>query len=173
MRYAARAVTHEDRLVAGFTALAVAVHVLESAVPSPLPGVRPGLANVVTLLVLLRHGLRPAAWVALLRVIVSGLLLGTFLTPTFVLSLAGALASLVVLAASHMLARRFLGPVGYATLAALAHMAGQIAVAYAAFVPHPAVLALAPVLLTFALGLGIASGIICATILARLPERPA
>ncbi|MGI9264582.1 MAG: Gx transporter family protein, partial [Gammaproteobacteria bacterium] len=54
----------EDRLVAGFAALAIAIHILEASFPSPLPGVKPGLANVVTLVVFLRHGFAIAAWVS-------------------------------------------------------------------------------------------------------------
>ncbi|MGB0956764.1 MAG: Gx transporter family protein, partial [Panacagrimonas sp.] len=45
----------EDRLIAAFAALAIAIHVLEATFPSPVPGVKPGLANVVTLIVLLRY----------------------------------------------------------------------------------------------------------------------
>ena len=46
--------TRDDHLIAGFAALAIAIHIIESAFPSPLPGVKPGLANVVTLIVLFR-----------------------------------------------------------------------------------------------------------------------
>lgn len=161
----------QDRLIAGFTALAVAIHVLEAAFPMPLPGIKPGLANVVTLIVLLRHGWRCAVWVGLLRVLVSSILLGTFLTPTFILSFSGALASLGALGLAYALAHRWLGPVGYAILAALAHMAGQILVAYVLFIPHPVVLKLAPLLLAFAMGLGIVSGMICLGIVRKLPAQ--
>ena len=58
-----------DAVIAGFAALAIAVHVIEAAFPTPLPGIKPGLANVITLIVLLRHGAVAAVWVALLRVI--------------------------------------------------------------------------------------------------------
>ena len=47
--------TREDRLIAGYAALAIVIHVLEAGFPSPVPGVKPGLANVVTLIVLLRR----------------------------------------------------------------------------------------------------------------------
>jgi heptaprenyl diphosphate synthase len=66
--------------------------VVEAAIPSPLPGVKPGLANIVTLVVLQRLGMRAAVWVSLLRVVAGSLILGTFLSPSFVLSLCGALA---------------------------------------------------------------------------------
>jgi heptaprenyl diphosphate synthase len=159
----------DDRLVAGFTALAVAVHILESAVPMPLPGIKPGLANLVVLVVLLRHGLRLAAWVALLRVLVAALATGTFLTPTFALSAAGALGSIAALGAVHALGRGAVGAVGYSAASATAHMAAQIALAWTLFLPVPALLRLAPALLAVALGLGIAGGILARIVLLRLP----
>ncbi|WP_455210574.1 Gx transporter family protein, partial [Kaarinaea lacus] len=61
---------HEDYIIAGLAALAITIHVAESALPSPLPGVKPGLANVVTLVALLMFGWRVAAWEAFLRVLV-------------------------------------------------------------------------------------------------------
>ncbi len=161
----------DDRLVAGFAALAICMHIIESAVPMPLPGVKPGLANVVVLIVLLRHGYRMAGAVALLRVIVGSIFIGTFLTPTFFLSLAGALASLAAAGIVHLLARRWTGAIGYGVAMSLAHMAGQFFLAWQLFVPHPALLNLLPVLLAFAAGLGIITGIIAASVLERLPAR--
>jgi heptaprenyl diphosphate synthase len=55
-------------------------------------------------------------------------------------------------------------------LAALAHMAGQFAIAYTLFIPHPGLLHLLPVLLTLALLFGVISGIIARIMLNALPE---
>ena len=90
--------TAEDHHIARMAALALGLSVLEAAIPSPLPGVKPGLANIVTLIVLARYGWRAAAWVSLLRVVAGSLLMGNFLAPGFFLSLSGALCSLAVLA---------------------------------------------------------------------------
>lgn len=152
--------TREDHLVAWLAALAIAIHVLEAALPSPLPGVKPGLANVVTILVLVQFGWRLAAWVSLLRVLCGSLLLGTLLSPTFFLSLGGALASLAVLALAARLPGRGFGPVGYSLLAAQAHMLGQFLIAYLLFIPHAGLWTLLPLLLTAALLFGLTSGII-------------
>ena len=89
--------THEDHRIAWLTALAISIHILESAIPSPLPGFKPGLANVITIAVLIQFGWRTAAWVSFLRVVCGSLLLGTFLSPTFVMSLGGAIFSMAVL----------------------------------------------------------------------------
>ena len=166
------AISRDDRLVAGFTALAVSIHVLESAVPMPLPGVKPGLANVIVLIVLLRFGFRTAAAVALLRVIAGSVFIGTFLTPTFFLSLAGALASLAVAGVVCAFAGRWTGPLGFGVAMAMAHMAGQFLLAWWLFVPHPGLLNLLPVLLAVAMGLGAFTGIIAASVLERLDDRP-
>ena len=161
----------DDRLVAGFAALAVSVHILESAVPMPLPGVKPGLANVIVLIVMLRYGWRMAFAVSLLRVIVGSIFIGTFLTPTFFLSLAGALASVATGAALITLLRQWTGPVGIAIAMAMTHMTAQFMVAWWLFVPHPALLNLLPILLAASMGLGAFSGIIAHNILQRLPAR--
>jgi heptaprenyl diphosphate synthase len=160
-----------DRLIAGFAALAIAIHILEAAFPSPLPGVKPGLANVVTVVVLVRYGWSAAAWVAALRVLAGSLLIGTFLSPTFIMSASGAAAALAALGAAWLLARPVLGALGYSVIAALAHMATQVAVARALFIPHDAILKLVPLLMTAALVFGIVSGVIAASVLDILDRR--
>ena len=162
--------TPDDHRIAWLTALAVAIHLVEAALPSPLPGMKPGLANVITIVVLIRFGWSSAAWVSLLRVLVSGLLLGTFLSPTFALSLGGAVASVAILWLATRLLPRAFGAVGYSLLAALAHMTGQFAIAYVLFIPHPGLLHLLPLLLTAALLFGVTSGIIARIMLDGSPE---
>jgi heptaprenyl diphosphate synthase len=172
MPSASESLRRDDRLIAGFAALAIAIHILETALPSPLPGVKPGLANVVTVVVLLRYGWYTAAWVAALRVIAGSLLVGTFLSPTFIMSASGALAALGVLWLAQRLAGRWLGALGYSVCAALAHMGAQLLVAWQLFIPHPALLKLAPFLLTAGLVFGIVSGVIAAIVLTRLDAEP-
>ncbi|MDT8383584.1 MAG: Gx transporter family protein [Gammaproteobacteria bacterium] len=169
--------TRDDHLIAGFTALAITIHIAESALPSPLPGIKPGLANVVTLLVLCRYGWRMAAWVSLLRVLVGSILIGTFLSPAFFLSAAGALASVAMLgllvAVSRALPAWAPGPMGLGLAAALAHMSGQFWLAYVLFVPHSGLLMLYPLLMSMAAILGVLSGWLTRSVLARLNKAPA
>jgi heptaprenyl diphosphate synthase len=163
--------TRDDHRIAWLAALAITIHVAESALPSPLPGVKPGLANVITVITLLMFGWRAAAWVNLLRVLAGSLLIGSFLTPTFVLSLTGALASLFALGVAIRLPGRGFGPIGYSLLAAQAHMAGQFAAAYWLFIPHAALLNLLPLLMTAALIFGLVSGTIASHMLQRMTDR--
>ena len=59
----------EDRRVAWLASAAVGLSLVDAAIPSPLPGVKPGLANIVTLVVLARYGWGTAVWVSALRVL--------------------------------------------------------------------------------------------------------
>ncbi|MGH8495723.1 MAG: Gx transporter family protein [Gammaproteobacteria bacterium] len=161
-----------DRLIAGFAGLAIAIHLLEAAFPSPLPGVKPGLANVVTLVVLLRYGWAAAAWVAALRVLAGSLLLGSLMSPGFFLSASGAAAALLALWAGVHLPGKGLSAIGLGVLAAMAHMAAQIVVAFFLFIGHPAILNLVPPLMTAALVFGLVSGIIASTVLDILDRQP-
>ena len=160
--------TPEDHRIAWLAALAICIHILEAALPSPVPGIKPGLANIISLLVMVLYGWQTAAWVVLLRVTVGSLLLGTFLSPTFILSFSGALASLTMLGTLWLVARRTIGLLGYAVLAALAHTSAQFFVAWWLFIPHAALLNLLPVLLTGALIFGILSGIIAIQLVKHL-----
>lgn len=161
--------TAEDHHVARMAAVALGLTVLESAIPSPLPGVKPGLANIVTLIVLARYGWRVAAWVSLLRVVAGSLLFGNFLTPGFFLSFTGALCSLLVLAGTQHLPVRWFGAVSHSIYAAFAHAAGQMAVVYLWLIPHSGILYLVPIFATAALVFGTVNGLIAARFLEESP----
>lgn len=158
-------VNEGDRRIARYTAAAIALTVAEAAIPTPLPGVKPGLANVVVLVVLGLHGWRAAVWVSLLRVIAGSLLIGQFLAPGFFLSLTGAVMSLAVLAAAVRLPGRWFGPVSQSILAAFAHISGQVLLARIWLVPHNGVFYLVPVFALFALVFGVINGLIAARLL--------
>lgn len=158
-------ITDADRRIARYAAAAIALTVAEAALPSPLPGVKPGLANIVVLIVLARQGWRDAAWVSLLRVIAGSLLVGQFLAPGFFLALTGALASLAVLAVAARLPPRWFGPVTASVLAAFAHIGGQLLLARAWLVPHDGVFLLAPIFGLSALVFGIVNGLVAAKLL--------
>ena len=158
-------ITDNDRRIARYAAAAIALTVAEAALPSPLPGVKPGLANIVVLIVLMRHGWRDAAWVSLLRVFAGSLLVGQFLAPGFFLALAGALTSLAALALAVRLPRRWFGPVSASVLAAFAHIGGQLLLARLWLVPHDGVFLMAPVFGLSALVFGIVNGLIAARLL--------
>ncbi len=161
--------TPEDHRIAQLAAAAIGLALIDAAIPLPLPGIKPGLSNIVTLIVLARYGWVTAAWVCALRVIAGGLLLGQFLSPGFFMSLSGALLSLLVLALAIHLPKHCFGPVSWSILAAFAHIGGQLLLARLWLIPHNGLFYLVPLFASAALAFGIINGLIAARLLANLP----
>lgn len=158
-------VNADDRRIARLAALAIGLTLAEAALPSPVPGIKPGLANIVVLLVLLQYGWRAAAWVSGLRVLAGGLLLGSLFAPGFWLSAAGAVTSLGVLALARHLPSQYFGPISLSLLAAFGHIGGQLALAGAWLLPGIALIKLMPVFAAAALVFGTVNGVIVARFL--------
>ena len=162
-------ITAEDRRVAWLATAAVGLALVDAALPSPLPGVKPGLANIVTLVVLLRYGWGTAVWVSGLRLLAASLLLGYFLTPGFFLALTGTVCSLLTLGLARHLPGRWFGPASLSILAAFAHIGGQLLLARLWLIPHNGVFLLIPVFAAAALVFGTINGLIAAKLLSETP----
>lgn len=157
----------DDVRIARYAALAIALSVLEAGIPSPIPGIKPGLANIITLIALWRFGWTDAAWISMLRILGSGIVLGGFLSPGFAMSLMGGLCSLLALAAANNLPRHWFGPVSHSLAAAFAHMAGQLLLARLWLIPHNGIIHLVPLFAAAALVFGVVNGVIAAKLLAN------
>ena len=165
--------TPEDHRIAQLAAAAIGLSLIDATIPLPLPGVKPGLANIVTLIVLARYGWVAAAWVSGLRVFAGSFLLGYFLSPGFFMSLTGALFSLLALAFARRLPDRWFGPVSWSLLAAFAHIGGQLLLARLWLIPHDGLFFLVPFFAVAALVFGIINGLLAARLLAELPATEA
>lgn len=159
--------TASDHQIAKLTALAIGLHILESAFPSPLPGVKPGIANIITLYVLYNFDFKTAVWISLLRVFASSLLLGQFLAPGFFLSLSGAMFSLAMLALCQHLPKRYFSVISLSILAAIAHILGQLIIVRFWLIPHANVIYLIPMFILAALIFGFVNGVITQKLLAE------
>lgn len=109
--------------------LAMVLSWLESllVLPGLLPGMKVGLTNLVVLFALYRLGLRDAAWISLLRVLLVSLTFGN--AYSFAYSLAGAALSLTVMAGLKKWDRFSI--LGVSIAGGVCHNMGQLLVAVA------------------------------------------
>jgi heptaprenyl diphosphate synthase len=147
-----------DHQIAQLSAIAIGLSLIESVLPSPMPGVKPGIANIITLYAMYRFNFRTAIWVSILRVFATSLILGQFLSPTFMLSLAGSLLSLLALYFSIKLPSRFFSPIGLSVLSSFAHITGQLLLVRLWLIPHASIYYLIPVYSAAALTFGLING---------------
>ncbi len=109
-----------------FTALSVAVSLLESFFPMPIPGLKLGIANVVTVFVLYSLGAKEAYLILACRCIICSVLFGN--VTSFAFSFAGGLMSLSVSAIIKRYAKEKFSFIGVCILGATAHNTAQTAV---------------------------------------------
>ncbi|MDQ7004743.1 MAG: Gx transporter family protein [Ghiorsea sp.] len=137
----------EDKAVwLSFVLLAIGLHVFEATLPSLGPWFKLGLANIMTLLALVMLGARAALMLAIARVIIGSIFIGTLFTPTFFISLAGALTAATVLVVLYKMFPR-MSLISLSLLAAVAHMSGQFIAVETWFIQQPAIYYLLPPLL--------------------------
>ena len=116
-------------LLGVLTAGAIVIAILESFIPSVgIPGAKLGLANIVILIILYELGIVEAIVVNLLRVLVVGLVRGTFLSMGFLMSLTGAVLSLGIMILFYLLIKKF-SIIGVSVIGSLFHVTGQILIA--------------------------------------------
>ena len=148
------------------TALAIILSIVERMFPLdaiiPIPGVKLGLANVVTLFALTRLGLRDS-----LRVTLASLLMGS--VTAFLFSLFGGLLALFAMWALLHAEGKFCSLLGVSVAGAAAHNIGQIAAAVL-WMKTTAVLAYLPYLLLMSVPLGLVTGLVCAVVLTHMKK---
>ncbi len=107
-------------------AMSLALSAVEAAIPPfiPLPGVKLGLANIITLTAFGFFPRRQVFLVVVLRLLLAGLVLGTFLTPAFWISWGGGLVSFFIMAI--FTGRKSVSIVGVSLAGAAAHHGGQL-----------------------------------------------
>ena len=116
-------------LLGVLTAGAIVIAILESFIPSVgIPGVKLGLANIMILIILYELGIVEAITVNLLRVLVVGLVRGTFLGMGFFMSLTGAVFSLGIMILFYLLIKKF-SVIGVSVIGSIFHVGGQILIA--------------------------------------------
>jgi heptaprenyl diphosphate synthase len=157
--------------IALLAAYALGLHGFERLLPMPIPWLRLGLANLITLITLLLYGLRPALMVTLIRVILASLFTGTFLGPSFILSLGGGLMSTFAMGFAIFAAARLFSPVGLSIIGALFHNIAQLFLAYFLFVQRiEAILLITPVILLIGTLTGTANGVIASLLINNLKK---
>lgn len=129
-------------------ALSVVLQVSESMIPQFIPGLKLGLPNMLTLLALLTFGWSTALKITICRIVISSIILGTFLSFGFMLSISAGLGSFLVmstiLSIMPMLKTNRAGLIALSILSALTHNLIQVTLAYLLIIKHPGVFLILP-----------------------------
>lgn len=157
--------------IALLSAYAVGIHSIEAFIPTPIPWLRIGFANIITLTTLLLYGLKAGMTVTLIRVIVGSLFSGTFLGPAFLLSMGGGVTSTFAMWITKVLFGRLFSPIGISLIGSLAHNMTQLFLAYLFFVRRiEAIILITPMIILFGTVAGAFNGVVTSLIIKKVNE---
>lgn len=147
--------------------MALALYAVESALPPivPIPGIKLGLANIITLVVLWKYSARDAFSVLLVRILLATMFFGQAISLLYSLS-GGLLCLLAMLLVKRLLHGHYLFLASMT--GAVFHNLGQIAIAFL-LTGVPAVLVYLPFLLLSGLVTGLFIGLCARFTLRFLP----
>ncbi len=158
--------------IAVLSAYALALHGIENLVPTPIPWLRLGLANIVTLVALMLFGFRTAMMVTMIRVILASLFTGTFLGPSFVMSFGGGLTSTAAMGLTYRMSRGLFGPIGLSLIGAFFHNMAQLVLAYILFIQRiEAMYIITPVIVLLGTLTGVANGAVSGLLINKLLKK--
>lgn len=114
-------------LIALLISQALVLHYIEGFFPVLLPGVKLGLANIITLVTIALFGFKEAIAVVVIRSVLGPILGGS---PTSILySLAGGILSTIIMAVLYNKYSKYFSLIGISTAGAVFHNIGQLLVA--------------------------------------------
>ncbi len=150
------------------TAAGLILFLFESAIPRPLPWLKPGLSNLVTLVALYLYGLRTAFVVVLLRILIGAFILGSLFNPVFLFALSGGLLATGAMGMLFYFPRRVFSILGISVMGAFTHNLVQITLAAFLVVSQAQILYLMPIMLLSSLFSGFLVGIFAHFVVKRL-----
>ncbi len=158
--------------MATMVALGVILHRLEALLPLPSPWIKLGLANLMTLVALVYLGFKEAVIVTFLRVVIGSILGGTFLGPTFFLSLVGGIAAILMMGMLYKIGSNFISLISISILGAYTHTLVTTLCVYYFLIRESSFFTLLPFFFSLALLTGILTGSIANTLSRQMQDIP-
>ena len=150
-------------LIAVLTSIAIVLSILDGMIPSFIPGMKLGLANICILITLYALGTKEAILVNLMRVYLAGLLRGTIFNMGFLMSLSGAFFSLLIMIIMKYALKK-ISLITVSIVGAIFHSVGQIIIAVI-YLGTNAMFYYLPILALVSVVTGILTGIIAKKII--------
>lgn len=163
--------TKRERYLVALVLIGLYLSIAENFIPKPFPWMKLGLSNIAVLIALEKFSSKFAFEVAVLRIFIQALMLGTLFTPGFIISFtAGVITTLFTIFLYKF--RKYLSLISISSLSAFLHNTIQLIVVY--FLMFRNIPIYSRSILTFImifLALGVVSGAIVGFIAEKLNLR--
>lgn len=151
-----------------FIIISSLIYLIEGAVPRPLPWIKLGFANIITIVIIYYFDFFFLMKYLFLRIIIGNLITATIFTPSFFLSLSGGVSSAIVMFLLFKFFKSNISAIGLSVAGATVHLIAQSFVVYEFLIHDIAIIHILPVILLTALVTGSITGWIAENVLKRL-----
>ena len=165
-----RRVTADAMLVSLALVLAIVERWIPLELIVPVPGLKLGLANIVTLVALLRLRSVDAMAILMVRILIMGTITGL---TAMLFSLGGGLLALLIMWLLSRWEDRYVSVIGISLAGAAAHNIGQVCVAGLVMGEPLLILTYMPALLLTGLGTGLLTGVATVPVIRSFSRLPA
>jgi heptaprenyl diphosphate synthase len=152
--------------VAGLIVIGLLLFIFENYLPRPVPWMKLGLANIVTVMALYWLDWKAAVIVTVFRILIGSFFTGNLFTPGFFLSISGGLFA--VSAMGILFHFRIFGIISVSVTGAIFHNIGQLLFAIYVLFKNNVIWYLLPLLLVSALFTGFVVGVFSFYLLKRI-----
>jgi len=143
-----------------FISTGIILFIVESFFPTPLPWIKVGIANIVTLTALYYYGIKEALVVAAFRIVIGALLRGMLFNPLFLISISGGMSAAIGMSLMYKYFKNRFSIIGVSIWGALIFNIMQIIVANLVFVKKMEIYYLLPVGIIFSVVFGFITGLV-------------
>ncbi len=153
-----------------FTAASITIFVIESLFPTPIPGIRLGLANIFILLALIFFGIKEALLIGILKSVIGSLILARLFAPAFLFSICGTILSSLAMWLILKSSLPF-SILGISVMGAEVHIISQLLLATNIFLPNTSFLFVYPIFILSSVITGSITGILTYLIYSNIKRR--
>ena len=158
----------KEKILYLLVALSALLYLLEGAVPRPLPWMKLGFANIITVIVIYFFDFFFLMKFIAIRVLAGSLITATLFTPSFFLSSAGAVCSGICMFLLIKIFGNKISPLGLSVAGAVVHLSAQTLIVYLFIINDKTVLSAFPLIFATGLISGSVTGYISSRVILEL-----
>jgi heptaprenyl diphosphate synthase len=110
--------------------IGLVLFVIESFIPLPVPFMKLGIANIVSIIALYIYGIKDSLIVTIFRIIIGSLIVGMFFNPLFFVAIGSGIMAVLVMGFVKLLFKDVFSPIGVSIGGAFAYNITQLLIYY-------------------------------------------
>ena len=147
--------------------IGLVLFIIESFIPVPIPFIKLGIANIVSIIALYVYGLKDALLVTVFRIVIGSLIRGMLFNPIFLVAVGSGITAVLVMGFVKFSFRNLFSAVGVSVWGAFAYNVAQVVIYYFLIIKSTEIFNLVPFFLIITPVTGFITGFVAVLVLEK------